>query len=232
MRPILCLLAICVPPALGMSTTLGLGGLFTSGNSSVKQLDAGLEVTGMHQGKLETGFLLRASYGSQDDAAYLEKYLSEGTLRYSFTDNNYAVSRAYWTRDEFSGVSHEYGATLGYGRRLLSGGALTASLEAGAGYLFRENTMEETLETATWYSGTVWKWQATDSWSLTETARITGDLNDSDNYSITSSTEASSAITGSLSFVTGFDVAYHNVPPVEGNEKTDTSLKLQFRLSI
>lgn len=225
-------LALFAFTGFALTGTISLGGLLTSGNSDVRQLDSGLGITGNPSPSLETGFTLAASYGSQDEETYLEKYLSEGTLKYSFTENNYAASRAYWTRDEFSGVSHEYGATAGYGRRLASGGEFSASLEAGGGYYSRENTLEETLETATWYGGTMLEWRLSDSWTVTEDARLTGDLQDSGNYSLKSVLEAASDITGSLSFVMGFDIAYHNQPPVQGSEKTDTALRVQLRYGI
>lgn len=217
---------------LAMGATVSLGGLATSGNSDVKQLDAGLGLTGYPSSDLETGFNAAASYGSQEGETYLEKYLTQGTLKYSFTSSDYAASMVYWTRDEFSGVNSEYGATAGYGRNLFAEGDFTASLEVGAGYLSRENTLGEELSTSTWYSGTQMLWSLSDSWQLTEAARFTGDFQDSGNYSMESITEASSSITGNLSFVLGFDMAYYNLPPVEGNEKTDTALRVQLRLDV
>lgn len=217
---------------LAMGAAINLGGLMTSGNSDVKQLDAGFGLTGNPSSSLETGFTATASYGSQDEEAYLEKYLSQGTLKYSFTANDYAASRLYWTRDEFSGVSREYGATAGYGRNLFTQGDFTASLEAGAGYLSRENTLEDELATSTWYGGARMAWTISDSWQLTEIARFTGDFQDSGNYSLENVAEASSSITGNLSFVMGYDITYHNLPPVEGNEKTDTALRVQLRLDV
>lgn len=224
-------LAVC-SVVLAMGATVSLGGLVTSGNSDVKQLDAGLGLTGNPSSSLETGLTAVASYGSQEGETYLEKYLTQGTLKYGFTASDYAASRVYWTMDEFSGVSSEYGATAGYGRNLFREGEFTASLEVGAGYLSRENTLGEELSTSTWYGGTQMFWSLSDSWQLTEAARFTGDFQDSGNYSMESITEASSSITGNLSFVLGFDMTYYNLPPVEGNERTDTALRVQLRLDV
>ncbi len=226
------ILALAATAAFAFDSTVSLGGLLTSGNSDVQQLDAGLDVSGNPSEALETGFVFLTSYGSQNDVAYLEKYFSEGSLKYSLSDKNYAASRAYWFQDEFSGVNYEYGATAGLGRELISAETFTASLEAGGGYLSRENTEEITLETATWYSGAAAEWLATEAWTVTETARITGDFNDSENYFIGSLLEASSAITGSLSFSTGFEITHYNLPPVEGNEKTDTAVRIQLRYDL
>lgn len=226
-------LAVLIAAAsFAFDSTVSLGGLLTSGNSDVQQLDAGLEVSGNPSEPLETGFVFLASYGSQNDVAYLEKYYSEGTLKYSISDKNYAASRAYWFQDEFSGVDYEYGATAGLGRELISAVSFTTSLEAGCGYLSRENTVGEELSTATWYSGLAAEWLATEAWTVTETARITGDFNDSENYYVGSLLEASSAITGSLSFSTGFEITHYNLPPVEGNEKTDTAFRVQLRYDL
>lgn len=232
MKLVLLPLLLLACAGFALTGTVSLGGLLTSGNTNIRQLDSGLGLTGNPSSRLETGFNLSASYGSQEEETYLEKYLSEGTLKFSFTESDYAASRAYWTRDEFSGISHEYGATAGYGRMLVSGEAFSASLEAGGGYYSRENTLEESLEAASWYGGTLMEWQISGSWKLTENARFSGDIEDSENYSIESVLEASSDITGSLSFVLGYDTTYHNLPPVEGSEKNDTAVRVQLRLAI
>lgn len=212
---------------------VNLGCLFTSGNTDVKQIDAGLELSRQLMGPTLTAELrATASYGSQNEETYREKYLTVGILRYDLTENNFTMARGYWTKDELSGISHEYGASAGFGRRLLSAGTFQAAIEAGAGYLSRESTEDSTLETSIGYAGLDIEWNATESWTVTESARFTGDLQDSENYSIKSVLEASSSIIGNLSFLMGYDITYNNLPPVEGNKKTDTALRLQLRLEI
>lgn len=212
---------------------LSAGGLFTSGNTEVSQIDAGLGLGRQLAGERFRGDLeVAASYGSRDGEAYLEKYRSGLAFLFSMTENNYATAGGYWTRDEFTGISHEWGLTAGLGRKLIRTGSLTVSMEAGAGLLNRENTAGETLETSTGYTGLDFELLPGGSWTLTESFRFTTDFQDSENYSMESVLEASSSITGSLSLVTGYDVVFHNVPPVEGNEKTDTSLRIQLRLGL
>ena len=206
--------------------------MVTSGNSDVIQLDSGLEITEKPSEAMELGFTFLASYGSQDDAVYLEKYLTEVRAEYSISERNFASARTYWTRDEFAGISHEYGGIAGLGRRLLSSGSFMTALEAGGGYLSRENTAQEELNTATWYAGMEMEWSPSSEWKLNETATVKGDFNDSDNYYIGSLLEATSTITGNLSLSTSFQVEHYNVPPVQGNEKTDTALKVQLRLGF
>lgn len=213
--------------------SLSAGGLFTSGNTDVSQLDASLAVTRFLDGPgfradLETS----VSFGSQEGATYREKYLGELGFTYQLTENNYATASGYWTKDEFTGINREYGASAGLGRRLVHTEAFTASTEVGAGFLSRENTQLEQLETSTGYTGLDMALLISEGWKLTEVFRLTVDFQDSDNYSMESVLEASSSITGKLSLVTGYDVTFHNLPPVEGNERTDTALRLQLRLDI
>ncbi|PIE53597.1 hypothetical protein CSA37_00060 [Candidatus Fermentibacteria bacterium] len=224
--------AIALSALTAFNGSVSLGGLFTSGNSDVEQLDAGLQLSGQPTEVLETGFSFLASYGSKEDDVYIENYLSDATLKYNFSEKNYIASRVYWTKDEFAGISHEFGGTAGYGRELVSAETFTASLEAGGGYMSRENTIEEELSTATWYSGIKANWQATEAWTVTESAIIRGDFDNSENYYVGNLLEASSAITGNLSFITGFQLDYYNLPPVEGNENTDTALRVQLRYSL
>ncbi len=209
-----------------------VGGLVTSGNSEVIQVDGGLELSRLLMPALTAALKTSASYGSQEGDTYREKYLTETGLRLDFTESSYSRLRGYWTRDEFSGISHQYGASAGLGRSLLGGGALSASMEAGAGLLHRESTADSMLNTYTGYVSLNVQWSATDAWTLSEEAKLTNDFQDSENYTIESVLEASSSITGSLSFLVGYDVTYHNLPPVEGNENTDSALRLQLRLGI
>ena len=228
-------IALCFVTALSaiaFEASVNAGGLFTSGNSDVKQIDAGLELYGQPVLMLETGLVLIGSYGKQGDETYREKYFAEGSIKYSFTESNFAAARAYWSQDEISGIGSESGLSAGLGRELISGGPFTATLEAGAGILKRESTENVILETSTWYSGIDLEWQISDSWAIVESAIFTGDLQDSENYYIGSVLEARSAITGSLSFITGYDVMHYNQPPTPGNEKTDTALRIQLRFDF
>jgi len=212
---------------------VSLGSLFTTGNTEVKQVDAGLELSRELVGTVFTaGLEANASYGSQGDETYREKYLTAATLSYSFTENNFASSRGYWTKDELSGISSEYGVSAGLGRRFINSDAVQVSATAGAGFLTRENTADSTLETSIWYTGLNLAWELTDSWSLAESARLDGDFQNSDNYFVESVLEASSSITGNLSFVIGYDVSYYNLPVIEGGKNTDTAMRLQLRLAI
>jgi putative salt-induced outer membrane protein YdiY len=212
---------------------VSLGSLFTTGNTEVKQIDTGLELSRELIGSVFTaGIEADASYGSQGDETYREKYLTAATLDYSFTENNFASSRSYWTQDELSGINSEYGVSAGLGRRFVNSDAVQVSAAAGAGFLTRENTADSTLETSIWYTGLDLAWKLTDSWSVTESVRFDGDFQNSDNYFAESVLEASSSITGSLSFVLGYDVNYHNLPLLEGGKNTDTAMRLQLRLAI
>lgn len=213
--------------------SVSLGGLLTSGNTEVAQLDAGLDVSRTVAGPALTADLkASASYGSQDDETYREAYSTEGGLRWDFTEHNFSRLRSYWKRDELSGISHEYGVTAGLGRRLAGGGALHVSMEAGAGLLSRKSTADSVLNTSTGYIGAELEWLATESWTISEEARLNNDFENSENYSLESVLEASSSITGDLSFLVGFDVDYRNLPALEGGERTDTALRLQLRLAI
>jgi len=209
-----------------------LGGLVTSGNSEVTQLDSGLELARSLLPYLTADMKASASYGSQEGDTYREKYAAETGLRWDISESSYSRLRGYWTRDELSGISHEYGASAGLGRSILSSSAFQAAMEAGAGLLHRESTEDSVLETSTGYLSLDLEWGATEAWTITEEATLTNDFQDSENYTMESVLEASSSITGNLSFLVGYDITYHNLPPVEGNEKTDTALRLQLRLAI
>ena len=209
-----------------------IGGLVTSGNSEVTQLDSGLELARQLLPFLTADMRASASYGSQEGDTYREKYMTETGLRWDISGSSYARLRGYWTRDDFSGISHEYGASAGLGRSLLSSAAFQATMEAGAGLLHRKSTADSILETSTGYLSLNLEWGATEIWTFTEEAKLTNDFQDSENYTMESVLEASSSITGNLSFLVGYDITYHNLPPVEGNERTDTALRLQLRLGI
>jgi putative salt-induced outer membrane protein YdiY len=217
----------------GWQGSASLGGLFTSGNTEASQIDAGLELTRSLNGESLTGELAAtASYGSQEEETYREAYLTEAGLRWNITEVTYSRLAGYWTRDEISGISDEYGASVGLGRSLLSRGGFEAGLETGAGLLRRTSTADSVLKTSTGYLQMELAWSNDGAWSLTQDAKLTNDFQDSENWSLSSASEASSAIAGNLSFLIGFDVIHRNLPAVVGSEKTDTALRLQLRLGF
>jgi len=212
---------------------ISLGSLFTSGNTDIKQVDSGLELSRHLTGPaFVAGLEATASYGSQDQNTYREKYLTAGTLRYDITENNFVSSRSYWAKDELAGINREYGASAGFGRLFINRDALQIAMDAGAGFVSRENTADSLLETSIWYTGLNMSIYLSDFWVITESARFNGDLQDSENYYLENTLEANSSITGNLSFVMGYDFTYYNIPPIEGNEKADTALRLQLRFTI
>lgn len=212
---------------------ISLGSLFTSGNTDIKQIDSALELFRHLAGpSFVAGFEATASYGSQHENTYREKYLTAGTLRYDITENNFTSARTYWTKDELAGISGEYGTSGGFGRLFVNRDVFQLAMDAGAGFVSRENTADSLLETSIWYTGLNMNWNLSDSWTIMESARLNGDFQDSENYYMEGTVEATSSITGSLSFVMGYDLTYYNLSPVDGNEKTDTALRLQLRFTI
>ena len=215
------------------SGAISLGSLFTSGNTDIKQIDSGLELFRELAGpSFVAGLEATASYGSQDETTYREKYLTAGSLRYDISENYFVFSRTYWTKDELAGIEKEYGSSAGFGRMLVQNDTFEIALDTGAGYFSRENTADSLLETSFFHTGLNMGINLSDFWMITESARFYGDFQDSDNYLFENTFEANSSITGSLSFVMGYDLSYYNLPPIEGNEKADTALRLQLRYTL
>lgn len=210
-----------------------LGGLFTGGNTESAQFDSGLSLSRWLAGPDLIGTIQgEASYGRQNEQTYREKYGTSGTVRWDFSSADFTNLKGYWARDEFAGVNRELGVSVGYGRRLGTGGPFSASVEAGAGLLSRRDLAYDMLKTSTWYTGLDLAWQASGVFGVTENSVFQGDFNDGDNYTFQSTLEAVSTITGNLAFLLGYDLTFRNIPPLEDGERTDTALRAQLRLAI
>jgi len=215
------------------SATISLGGLFTTGNTELSQIDTELEVSRVLDGpELTATILASASYGKQSEQIYREKYLTLLNIRYEFTERMYSSIDGRWFSNEFIGISDEYRASAGVGWRILRGGILELSSEAGAGYYHRKNIADDVLETSLGYSALMADLTLSHSWSISETAYILADLNEFDNYYLVSDLEAASSITDNLSFVMGYNLIHFTVPPVPGLKETDTALRLQLRFDL
>lgn len=215
------------------SAALSLGGLFTSGNSKLAQVDAELEVSRTLTGPEFTANLLAStSYGRQSGVDFLKRYQMLLNLQYDFTEKLYARADGRWYSNEFIGISNEYRASLGLGYRILDGESFGISADAGAGLYNRENTAGENLETSIGYAGLGVELVLSDSWTITEAAVINADLQDLDNYYLESYFEAVSSISRNLSFVFGYSIIHFTIPPLEGLKQTDETLRLQLRLAV
>lgn len=215
------------------SVELSLGGLFTSGNTELAQVDAELEVSRtLTSPEFTVNLLAATSYGSQSGVNYIERYMTLLNLKYEISEKLYASADGRWYSNEFIGISNEYRTSMGMGYRILHGETFGISVDAGAGLYNRENTAGDRLETSIGYVGLRSQLALSDSWTISEVAFITADLQDLENFYLESYFEAESSILQNLSFVLGYNVVYFTVPPIEGLKETDTTLRLLLRFTL
>ena len=215
------------------SLALSLGGILTSGNTELVQVDGELEVSRVLTGpEFTAGILASASYGRQGGMQFLERYLTLLNLRYEFSDKTYSTADGRWYRNEFIGIRDEFRISVGIGHTVLSSERLLVSTGAGIGMYNRRSTSGERLETPLGYAGVEAELSLSESFFITETAYINTDLKDLGNYYLESHSEVTSSISGNLSLVLGYDVISFTVPPVEGMKATDTTLRLLLRFTM
>lgn len=84
------------------SASISLGGLFTTGNIELSQIDTELEFSRMLAGpELTATILASVSYGKQSEQFYQEKYLTLLNIRYEFTERMYSSIDGRWFSNEF-----------------------------------------------------------------------------------------------------------------------------------
>ncbi|MGE4048981.1 MAG: YdiY family protein [Acetobacteraceae bacterium] len=127
----------------GWGGDAGLGFVSTTGNTETETINAKATLVygaapWKHTAKLD---LLK---GSDNDETNADRVAVSGKTERNLSEVSYVFGLINYEDDEFSGYDYRASETLGYGRRLLQGEAVTLNAEAGLGA--RQDKLSDTGE--------------------------------------------------------------------------------------
>lgn len=125
---------------------LAVGIVNTSGNTRTRSVNARGAVE-YRQARWSNRFSALAFSGTRDGLTTDERYSAANKTDLRFDDRNYAYTNLAYDNDRFAGVAERYAATVGYGRRVLTGPRHRLEVETGVG-ANRARDQDDVYETA------------------------------------------------------------------------------------
>ncbi|MFQ5470784.1 MAG: YdiY family protein [Gammaproteobacteria bacterium] len=203
------------------STTEGeveLGVVLTSGNTETQNVNGKAKLINKngqwrHTGKFE------GLNSSDSGATTAEKYFLSGKSDYRFSEKSYVFGNLTYENDRFSGYEYRTNGTVGMGRQVVSGKALSIDLEAGAG--IRQSKLDGSGAKD---EESVLRVASDISWVISETTKLSEEISIDAGEDATISksvTGLKSQIAGNLATKISLTIKNTSDVPV-GIEETDT----------
>ncbi len=202
------------------SGSANLSFVSTSGNTDTQTLGFGIKADYKPNDwtlELGAGFL-ESENGGVTAARKLTALV--GAKR-AFSERFEAYARLSYLEDEFAGIASNFGGEVGALYKALTGDAHFLDLAGGLGYTTEERILDDDRDFASAVVSGAYKWQFTETAEFTEVAKLSYDLEDSDNWRFTNTAALSVAINSVFSLKVSHALSYLN-EPVVGFEKTDT----------
>jgi len=209
------------------SGKVSAGYLATTGNAESSSANFDFDAT-YASGSWEHGLKGRAFGASAENETTAEAYQLGWKSTYDFNERNYAFGALDWNANRFAGFTRQTFATLGYGRRILTGDRFFLNVEVGAGYAKQK---PQTGESESGASGTL---GGEFVWALSETSEFSQNLNlfaTSDNSFWESITKVSTSLIGNVALTVSYTVRRNSDVPAD-TEKTDTLTAISLEYSF
>jgi len=199
------------------SGSVAFGYLSSTGNTDDTSVNVDFAVA--YSAKPWTHAAKGRAYGaSKDSSTTAESYKLGWKSSYDFDARNYAFGAVDWNKDRFAGIVRQTFATLGYGRRILTGPRYVLNAEAGVGYAEQKPSVGTTSDGATASLGGDFTWNISDTASFDQTLYI---FTASDNTFWESVSKLRASLVGNLGLSLSFTLKRNSDVPA-GTDKQDT----------
>lgn len=206
--------------------SFSVGYLSSKGNTDSQSTNVDLDVTYLSK-PWEHRLKGRAYGASQEGETTAEAYQAGWKSSYDFDPRNYAFGALDWNKDRFAGFTRQTFATVGYGRRILTGEDFVLSVEIGAGYAEQKPAVGSTESGATGSLGGDFTWNFSDNGSFEQTLYM---FTTSENTFWQSVSKVTAGLVGNLGLSVSYTIRRNSdVPP--GTDKTDrlTAVSLEYK---
>lgn len=218
------------PPPGPWSGSAELSFVSTSGNTDTQTLGLGFELgykPGVWTSKLKVGFI-RSENEGELTAEKLNGLLS---LQRSLSERFDVYGRTTYLKNEFAGVSSNWGLEAGALYNALTGDTHSLDLSAGLGYTMESRISEADRDFAMGTLGAEYKWKISETTDFANDFGFVHDFDDSDNWRIANATSLTTSMTKVLSLKVSYVLNYQNQPSVGFEERdavTSVALVAKF----
>lgn len=236
--PIILLVFLLAGTAVATDKPFGgegeVGMMITTGNSDTESVNGKIGIT-YETERLINAADFQALYKSEKtededgvrrSLASAQKHEASAKTGYKFTENDYAFIRGAYLNDRFSGYRYQNTASIGYGRKLITGDRVNLSVELGPGY------RHEKLRTGGSEEEAIVRASGPFSLKLTEGTAFEQELSveTGDDKTVTRSVSAIKAqIIGALAMKLSYTIDRQSKVPADTDKtNTETSLALVY----
>jgi putative salt-induced outer membrane protein len=128
-------------------------------------------------------------------------------------------------RDSFAGISHRNSVAGGLTFKLIETAAHLLSIDGALGYLHESRSVGEDVSTATYGTGTSYRWKLSETATVTDDLRFTGTLSEGEDWRVLQAAAVTARLTGLLSLKLSNTISFVNLP-VPGFKSTDTNTSI------
>lgn len=190
-----------------------LGYTSTSGNTDTKSYTLDLDMKKAWDKHLFT-FLFDTQYSDDNGVETNNKFLTELTYDYQFTDKFAFAYLVGYKDDKFSGYNYQAYTGPGIKYKVIAQEAHNLSVEGNILYSQDEiQTPKETVDYTSLRAKGVYEWQILENLKFAQELSYRTDLEENDNYFVYSKSGLISKLSDIFSFGISYKVDYVNAPP-------------------
>lgn len=206
-----------------LKTHAEFGFISTSGNTDTTSYNLDLEMKKAWD-KHHLKFIVDAQYADDSGVETNNKFLTELQYDYDITDRFAFDYLLGYKEDKFSGYKYQFYTGPGAKYKAIKEEKQNLTLEGNI--LYSKDKVEVTNETNDYTAlraKGVYEWQILDNLKFTQDLSYRVELDETENYFVTSKTAFASKISDIFSFGISYKVDYVNTPPAE-NKRSDRTL--------
>ncbi len=206
---------------------LKFGVVNTTGNTKNLTLNGGFGFSNKESEDIKTIFKVDVLYSQNRDTKTNERYRVKFDKSHNIVEKIISYSEINYLQNRFQGYRHQYSIGLGVQREVVE--FLNNLIKARIGLIYRENNLinqdrEEFLYTTVKFK---YKYRFNKNRFKSE-IELLQNSEDSKDFESNLDVGFTFFIVGNLSFKTGFEMTFDNLPPLGQINKIDTMTKIEF----
>ena len=128
-------------------------------------------------------------------------------------------------RDRFAGIGHRNSVAGGLTFKLIESAAHLLSVDGALGYLDENRLVGENVSSATYGTGSSYRWKLSETATVSDDLRFTGIFSNSDDWRVLQAAAVTARLTQLLSLKLSNTISFVNLP-VPGFKSTDTNTSI------
>ena len=206
---------------------LKFGVVNTSGNTRNLTLNAGFGFSNKESEDIKTLFKVDVLYSQNRDTKTNERYKVKFDKSHNIIEKIISYSEINYLQNKFQGYRHQYSIGLGVQRELFE--FLNNLVKARIGLIYREDDLINQEKKEFLYTAVKLKYKHKFNKNRFKSEiELLQNSDDTRDFETNLDIGFTFFVVGNLSFKTGFEMTFDNLPPLGKIKKIDTMTKMEF----